>query len=77
MARRKKRTKVTSVMFNVVYADGTWSSNRRVSSDLLEDPFGTDPKELAIQAIQDQDNRVAERSGQPAREIKSVTRVKT
>lgn len=76
MARRKKRTKVTSVTFNVVYADGTLSSNRRVSSDLLEDPFGTDPKELALQAIQDQDNRVAERSGQPAREIKSVTRVK-
>ena len=76
MARRKPQTKVRTILFNVEYEDGTLSSNRKVSSDLLESPFGEDPEDLARVAIEEQDRIVSERSGQSKAPIKSITRIK-
>jgi hypothetical protein len=50
--------------FNVFYEDGSQRSNRRVPSELLG---GLDGDE--------QDREIAEKSGRPALEIKSVERV--
>jgi hypothetical protein len=74
MARKQKKSKAAFEMFNVVYEDGSLSSNRRVSSDLLSDPFHTDPEELLRQAIEEQDNEIAQRSGKPKLKIKSIKR---
>ncbi len=75
MARRKAQTKSRIILFNVVYEDGGLSSNRKVSSDLLDDKFGEDPEDLARVAIEDQDRVVAERSGMAKSKIKSITRI--
>jgi hypothetical protein len=72
MARKQKKSKASFEMFNVVYEDGSLSSNRRISSDLLSDPFHTDPMDLARQAIEEQDEEIAQRSGKPRLEIKSI-----
>ena len=76
MAGRKKRSsKPVAQLFNVVYEDGTLSSNRRIPGELLVDPFGTeDIMDLAQQAIEKQDAEVAERSGIPKPSIKEITR---
>ena len=74
MARRKPKTKPIMEFFNVVYEDGSLSSNRRVSSDLLDDRFGDDPLDLAKAAIEDQDAEIAARSGVRKPKVKSVAR---
>ena len=76
MARRKPQTRTKTVLFNVVYEDGSLSSNRKVSSEDLESPFGEDPDVLARVAIEQQDRAVAERSGQFKGKIKTITRIK-
>jgi hypothetical protein len=77
MARKRKSTKpATFVMYNVVYEDGTLSSNRRVPGDVLQDMLGSDEKELAQNFIQSQDETIAERSGYAKARIKTVARVK-
>ena len=38
--RNKKAAKAAFQSFNVVYADDSLSSNRRVSAELLENPYG-------------------------------------
>ena len=75
MARRKAQSKATTILFNVVYEDGALSSNRKVSSDLLESLYGEDPENMARVAIEEQDRAVAERSGYSKGKIKSITRV--
>jgi hypothetical protein len=76
MARNKSGRKGAAFMaFNVVYEDGTLSSNRRVSSELLDQSFGEDLKDLARTAIEDQDNEIAQRSGERRAKIKSIARV--
>jgi hypothetical protein len=75
MARRKQQTKSTNILFNVVYEDGALSSNRKVSSDLLDSLYGEDPEDLARVAIEEQDRMVSERSGYSKGKIKSITRV--
>ncbi|MBT3558515.1 MAG: hypothetical protein HN644_06635 [Rhodospirillales bacterium] len=75
MARRKAQSKTTTVLFNVVYEDGALSSNRKVSSELLENLYGEDPEDLIRVAIEEQDRVVAERSGYSKGKIKSITRV--
>ena len=75
MARRKPKTKPPAfVMFNVTYEDGTVSSNRRVPGDALVSPFGESEEDLARTAIEDQDNEIAQRSGQHRPKIKSVAK---
>ena len=58
--------------FNVVYEDDSQRSNRRVPSELLG---GLDGDEAARAFIHQQDLEIAEKSGRPALEIKSVSRV--
>ena len=74
MARRKPKTRPAFEVFNVVYADGSLSSNRRVSSEFLDDRFGEDPIDLARAAIEAQDRQVAAKSGIFKAKIKSVAR---
>ncbi|HEY9163461.1 MAG TPA: hypothetical protein VIN57_02535 [Magnetovibrio sp.] len=75
MARNKAKSKSpTFMVFNVTYEDGSMTSNRRVSSELLDQSFGADLDDLARTAIQDQDNEIAQRSNQRRAKIKSITR---
>ena len=74
--RKKKSTKPVAQVFNVVYEDGSLSSNRRISGELLVDPFGTeDVMVLAQRAIEKQDAEIAQRSGVSKPPIKEITRV--
>jgi hypothetical protein len=74
LARKKEKTDTGYVLFNVEYEDGARSSNRRVPRALLG---GLDGDEPARAAIEEQDDGVAERSGQPRRKIKKISRAKT
>ncbi len=75
MARKKSRGKGAAFMaFNVTYEDGMLTSNRRVSSELLDQSFGGSLQDLARTAIEDQDNEIAQRSGQRRAKIKSIAR---
>ena len=75
MARKKSKGKAVGyVMFNVAYEDGTMTSNRRVAKELLDQSFGDDLKDLARTAIEDQDNEIAQRSGERRAKIKSIAR---
>ena len=71
MAKKKQSAKAAFVMFNVVYEDGTLSSNRRVPGELLGGLDGDDP---ARTFIEDQDNQIAQRSGVRKSKIKTVKR---
>lgn len=76
MARKKQKSKsLPAVLFNVVYEDGSLSSNRRVAGEQMDDKFGEDPLALARTVIEDQDNQVAQKSGVRKAKIKSITRV--
>ena len=75
MARKKTKGKAAGfMMFNVAYEDGTMTSNRRVANKLLDQSFGDDLQDLARTAIEDQDNEIAQRSGQRRAKIKSIAR---
>jgi hypothetical protein len=58
--------------FNVVYEDDSQRSNRRVPAELLG---GLDGDEPARAFIREQDREIAEKSGRPQLEIKSISRV--
>ena len=58
--------------FNVVYADDSQRSNRRVPAELLG---GLDGDEPARAFIMEQDREIAEKSGHPPMEIKRIERV--
>jgi hypothetical protein len=69
---RKKKTRDTEfVMFNVLYEDGTQSSNRKISA---LDVGGLDGDEPVLAIIEAQDLEIAEKSGRPRGPIKSVER---
>lgn len=75
MARKKPKSKSATLMsFNVAYEDGTLTSNRRVSTELLNQSYGDSLMDLARTAIEDQDNEIAHRSGQRRAKIKSIAR---
>ncbi len=75
MARKKAKSKAAGfTMFNVAYEDETMTSNRRVANELLDQSFGDDLQDLARTAIEDQDNEIAQRSGQRRAKIKSIAR---
>jgi hypothetical protein len=59
------------VFFDVVYEDGSQRSNRRVPAELLG---GLDKDEPARGYIIEQDRAIAEKSGRPPLEIKSISR---
>ena len=74
MARNKLKKKrgPAFVMFNVHYENGDVTSNRRVSSDLLDQSFGESLLDLARTAIETQDNEIAQRSGSRRSKITSI-----
>lgn len=73
MARKRTKGKSAAfMMFNVTYEDGTMTSNRRVSNDLLDQSFGDSLLDLAHTAIKDQDNEIARRSSQRRAKIKFI-----
>ncbi len=75
MARKKPKGKGAAYSaFHVNYEDGMVTSNRRVSNALLDQSFGDSIQELARTAIEDQDNEIAQRSGERRAKIKSIAR---
>jgi hypothetical protein len=72
MARREK-VQLTSegALFDVLYEDGSRSSNRKVPSSQLG---GLDEDTIVIPYIEAQDRKIAEVSGKPRAPIKSVSR---
>ncbi len=74
MAKKSKGKSAAFIMFNVIYEDGMVTSNRRISNDLLDQSFGDSLQELALNAIEIQDNEIAERSGQRRAKIKTIAR---
>lgn len=68
---RKPTARTEFVLFNVVYEDGSQRSNRKVPAELLG---GLDGDEPARSAIMEQDREIAEKSGLPPLQIKSLRR---
>ena len=74
MARRSTVRRVEEfVLFDVVYADGTRTSNRKVPGSELGGVDGDLPAKTYIEAL---DRQIAEISGKPRTPIKSLTRVR-
>lgn len=71
MARKKQPVSTGFVLFDVIYQDGTRTSNRKVPSAELGGLDGDDPAKTFIEA---QDRSIAERSGNPRGPIKSIAR---
>ncbi len=69
---RKPTARTETVMFNVVYEDGSQRSNRRVPGELLGGLDGDEPAKAEIEA---QDRAIAEKSGMPPLAIKTIQRV--
>lgn len=68
---KKPTARVEYAFFNVVYEDGSQKSNRKVSAEVLNDPYD---KDKAIrEAIEEQDRVISEKSGLPPLAIKSIT----
>ena len=71
MARKKQPLSNGFVLFDVVYQDGSRTSNRKVPSAELGGLDGDAPARAFIEA---QDRTIAERSGNPRGPIKSIAR---
>lgn len=71
MSRKKPNPKAEFVLFNVVYEDGSQTSNRKVPSSAIGGLEGDEPARSIIEA---QDREIAERSGRPRPRIKDVAR---
>ena len=72
MARKKSKPIESGyALFDVLYEDGSRSSNRRVPRSLLG---GLDGDEPARRAIEEQGNAIAEKAGRPRIPIKKITR---
>jgi hypothetical protein len=67
----KSRSASTVVMFDVLYEDGTLTSNRKVLSSALGGLDGDDPARDIIEA---QDREIAAASGRTRGPVKSLTR---
>ncbi len=71
MARRQHARPSGFVLFDVVYEDGTQTSNRKVPASELG---GLDDDAPARTIIEDQDQKIAEMRGTPRAPIKSLAR---
>ncbi len=75
MARKKSKPVENGyALFDVIYEDGSRSSNRRVPRSILG---GLDGDEPARKAIEEQDNAIAEKAGRPRIPIKKIMRSPT
>ena len=71
MGRRKATAAVGFVLFDVLYEDGTITSNRKVPASLLG---GFDGDTAARGVVEAQDREIAERSGRFRSPIKTISR---
>jgi hypothetical protein len=71
MSRRKRPVESEFVLFDVIYEDGTRSSNRKVATAEL-DKVDADASVRAI--IEAQDQKISQMSGRPGRAIKAIKR---
>lgn len=71
MARKKPAAPSEFVAFDVLYEDGTRTSNRRVPGNELGGLDGDEPAKAIIEA---QDAKIAKMSGKPRGPIKTITR---
>jgi hypothetical protein len=69
MARRKKPAESGYLLYDVIYEDGSRSSNRKIPTGEL-DPFDRDGSVLAL--LEGQERKIAEASGRARSPIKSV-----
>ena len=69
---RKKTADSDFIVFNVVYQDGSLSSNRKIPKGEI-DIFEPDASAKAI--LEAQDRKIAALSGRPRGPIKSISRV--
>ena len=60
-----------SVLFDIVFEDGSRASNRRVPMEILG---GLDGDELARELIEQQEAENAQKAGRPPRAVQSLTR---
>lgn len=74
MARKSQKTTSGHVLFDVFYEDGSRSSNRKVPAAELDGLDGDAPARTFLEA---QENKIAQASGRPRAQIKSVVRVAT
>jgi hypothetical protein len=74
MARKKVKADSEFVLFDVLYADGTRRSNRRVPSSALD---GLDGDAPAMALIEAQDQELGDLSGRPRPRIASILRSPT
>ncbi|HEX4113799.1 MAG TPA: hypothetical protein VH020_14800 [Stellaceae bacterium] len=68
----KRRTESSFVTFDIIYEDGTRSSNRRVPSNAL-DGLAED-EDTAKSFLEAQDREIASASGRPRGPIRTVAR---
>jgi hypothetical protein len=67
----KSRASTSFVMFDVIYVDGTRSSNRKVPASVLAGLDGDEPARGMIEA---QDRAVAAASGRPRSDVRTIVR---
>jgi hypothetical protein len=70
---RKKPMDGEFIAFNIVYEDGSLSSNRKVPTSALDGLADTSSAKAVIEA---QDRDIAEKSGRPRGRVKTIERVK-
>ena len=73
MARKQQARPSGFVLFDVIYEDGTQTSNRKVPATELGGLDGDDPARTFIEV---QDNKIGEMSGTPRPPIKTIARVR-
>jgi hypothetical protein len=71
MAKMKPRVESGVVLFDVFYEDGSRASNRKVPAEGLG---GLDGDEPARAFIDEQERKIADMSGKPARVIDRIVR---
>jgi hypothetical protein len=74
MPRKKQPLADGSVLFDVIYEDGTRSSNRKIAMTELD---ALDPDASARAILEAQDRKIAALSGRPRGAIKSISRSPT
>lgn len=73
MARKKQQIPASFVLFDVVYEDGTQTSNRKVPAAELGGLDGDMPARIFIEV---QDRKISELSGSPRGRIKTIVRAR-
>lgn len=68
---RKPTARVEYITFDVIYEDGSQRSNRRIPADVLN---AFDKDKAILEALQEQDRAISEKSGIPPLAIQSYKR---